>query len=177
MMTRAERRRMERESGSRTTYQFTLEQIEAMKRQAVLDAKEKMKEEIAKEIDEHIQEEWKQREQEMSGENEQERIEKVLALLMSVPARILCEKFHWKGVRDENDHLSKLLQFSEAIVKEVNRICGDVAVWKHKPDDSKVSGGKRAGGEPYTAGRAGSLHGRDVPGRLPAVYEESHSRE
>lgn len=47
-MTRAERRRMERESGSRTTYQFTLEQIEAMKRQAVLDAKEKMKEEIAK---------------------------------------------------------------------------------------------------------------------------------
>ena len=110
MMTRAERRRMERESGSRTTYQFTLEQIEAMKRQAVLDAKE---------------EEWKQREQEMSGENEQERIEKVLALLMSVPARILCEKFHWKGVRDENDHRSKLLQFSEAIVKEVNRICGD----------------------------------------------------
>lgn len=83
MMTRAERRRMERESGSRTTYQFTLEQIEAMKRQAVL------------------------------------------ALLMSVPARILCEKFHWKGVRDENDHRSKLLQFSEAIVKEVNRICGD----------------------------------------------------
>lgn len=80
MMTRAERRRMERESGSRTTYQFTLEQIEAMKRQA---------------------------------------------LLMSVPARILCEKFHWKGVRDENDHRSKLLQFSEAIVKEVNRICGD----------------------------------------------------
>lgn len=79
-MTRAERRRMERESGSRTTYQFTLEQIEAMKRQA---------------------------------------------LLMSVPARILCEKFHWKGVRDENDHRSKLLQFSEAIVKEVNRICGD----------------------------------------------------
>ena len=82
-MTRAERRRMERESGSRTTYQFTLEQIEAMKRQAVL------------------------------------------AFLMSVPARILCEKFHWKGVRAENDHRSKLLQFSEAIVKEVNRICGD----------------------------------------------------
>ena len=89
MMTRAERRRRERESGSRTTYQFTLEQIEAMKRQAVLDAKEKMKDEIAKEIDGHIQEEWKQREQEMSGENEQERIEKVLALLMSVPARIV----------------------------------------------------------------------------------------
>ena len=112
---------MERESGSRTTYQFTLEQIEAMKRQAVLDAKEKMKEEI----DEHIQEEWKQREQEMSGENEQERIEKVLALLMSVPARILCEQFGWTGLRSENDHRSRLYRFSAAVVAEVNRICGD----------------------------------------------------
>ena len=116
---------MERESGSRTTYQFTLEQIEAMKRQAVLDAKEKMQEELAKEIDEHIQEEWKQREQEMSGENEQERIEKVLALLMSVPARILCEQFGWTGLRSENDHRSRLYRFSEAVVAEVNRICGD----------------------------------------------------
>ena len=116
---------MERESGSRTTYQFTLEQIEAMKHQAVLDAKKKMKEEITKEIDEHIQEEWKQREQEMSGENEQERIEKVLALLMSVPARILCEQFGWTGLRSENDHRSRLYRFSEAVVAEVNRICGD----------------------------------------------------
>lgn len=124
-MTRAERRRMERESGSKTTYQFTLDQLDAIKRQAVRDAKDRMKAEIMKEINVEIQEEWKRRENEMSGENEQERIEKVLALLMSVPARILCEKFHWKGVRDENDHRSKLLQFSEAVVAEVNRICGD----------------------------------------------------
>ncbi len=123
MMTRAERRRLERESGSRTTYQFTLDQLDAIKRQAVRDAKDRMKAEIMKEINVEIQEEWKRRENEMSGENEQERIEKVLALLMSVPARILCEKFHWKGVRDENDHRSKLLQFSEAVVAEVNRIC------------------------------------------------------
>ena len=125
MMTRAESRRQERQAANRTTYQYTLEQIEAIRKQAVRDAKEQMKAEIAKEIDDHIKAEWKEREKEMSGENEEERIEKVLALLMSVPARILCEKFHWKGVRDENDHRSKLLQFSEAIVKEVNRICGD----------------------------------------------------
>ena len=87
--------------------------------------RKKMKEEITKEIDEHIQEEWKQREQEMSGENEQERIEKVLALLMSVPARILCEQFGWTGLRSENDHRSRLYRFSEAVVAEVNRICGD----------------------------------------------------
>ena len=46
---------MERESGSRTTYQFTLEQIECMKRQAVLDAKEKMKEAI-QEIEQELEE-------------------------------------------------------------------------------------------------------------------------
>ena len=121
MMTRAERRRQEREAAHKTTYQFTLDQIEAIKRQAVIDAKEEMKVEIAAKIEE----EWKRRGDEISGENEQERIEKVLALLMSVPARILCERFHWKPVRDENDQRSKLLQFSEAVVAEVNRICDD----------------------------------------------------
>ena len=68
MMTRAERRRLERESGSRTTYQFTLDQLDAIKRQAVRDAKDRMKAEIMKEINVEIQEEWKRRENEMSGE-------------------------------------------------------------------------------------------------------------
>ncbi len=49
-----------------------------------------------------------------------------------------------------------------------------MAVWKHKPDDSKVSGGKRAGGEP-TQPESGELTRKRCSGRLPAVYEESHS--
>lgn len=125
MMTRAERRRQERQAANRTTYQYTLEQIEAIRKQAVRDAKEQMKVEIAKEIDDHVKAEWKEREKEMSGENEEERIEKVLALLMSVPARILCEQFGWTGLRSENDHRSRLYRFSEAVVAEVNRICED----------------------------------------------------
>lgn len=100
MMTRAERRRMERESGSRTTYQFTLEQIEAMKRQAVL------------------------------------------AILMSVPARILCEQFGWTGLRSENDHRSRLYRFSEAVVAEVNRICGDenADIWAYRDETYEMYG-------------------------------------
>ena len=143
-MTRAERRRQERENAHKTTYQFTLDQIEAMKRQAVRDAKDRMKAEIMKEINVEIQEEWKRRGDEMSGENEEERIEKVLALLMSVPARILCEKFRWKGVRDENDHRSKLLQFSEAVVKEVNRICddGNADIRKYRDETYELYGVK-----------------------------------
>jgi hypothetical protein len=31
------------------------------------------------------------------------------------------KKFRWKPIEDENDRRSRLLQFSEAVVKEVNR--------------------------------------------------------
>ena len=98
-------------------YQYTAAQIEEIKRQAVQEQKQY--------LDKVIDEEWKKRTEAVSGETEEERMKKVLGLLLSVPARILCEKFHWKEVRDENDHRSKLLQFSEAVVKEVNRICDD----------------------------------------------------
>ena len=117
-MTRAERRRLEKLTGCKqAVYQYTAAQIEEIKRQAVKEQKQY--------LDKAIDEEWKKRMEAVSGETEEERMKKVLGLLLSVPARILCEKFHWKEVRDENDHRSKLLQFSEAVVKEVNRICDD----------------------------------------------------
>ena len=77
------------------------------------------------EINRKIDEEWERRAEALGGSDAAERMEKVLGLLLSVPARVLCEKFHWQPVRDENDHRSKLLQFSEAVVAEVNRICED----------------------------------------------------
>lgn len=117
-MTRAERRRLEKLAGGKqAVYQYTAAQIEEIKRQAVREQKQY--------LDKAIDEEWKRRMEAVSGETEEERMKKVLGLLLSVPARILCEKFHWKAVRDEKDHRSKLLQFSEAVVKEVNRICED----------------------------------------------------
>lgn len=81
--------------------------------------------EIAREIEKKIDAEWEEREQVLSGETDNERMLKVLALLMSVPAKVLCEKFKWKPITDENDRRSRLLQFSEAVAEEVNRICGD----------------------------------------------------
>lgn len=117
-MTRAERRRLEKMTGCKqAVYQYTAAQIEEIKRQAVKEQKQY--------LDKAIDEEWKKRMEAVSGETEEERMKKVLGLLLSVPARILCEKFHWKEVRDENDHCSRLLQFSKAVVKEVNRICDD----------------------------------------------------
>ena len=115
---------MERKSGSRTTYQFTLEQIESMKRQAVLDAKEKMKEEITKEIDEHIKKNGNSENREMSGENEQNGSRRFWRFDVSSctdPVRSSTGKV--SGMRMITGQSS--FQFSEAVVKEVNRICGD----------------------------------------------------
>ena len=69
-LTRAERRRLEKMRGKPVTYQYTLDQIEAIKRQAVADKKESLKKEIAAEIDEHIQKEWETREELLSGSSE-----------------------------------------------------------------------------------------------------------
>ncbi len=127
-MTRAERRRLERKQQPLPVYQYTQEQIEAIKRDAVLEKKEELKAQIAKELDERIRKEWAEREAALAGETDEERMLKVLALLMAVPAKVLCEKFHWKPVADENDKRSRLLQFSVAVVDEVNRICADTNV-------------------------------------------------
>ena len=124
-MTRAERRRLERKQQPLPVYQYTQEQIEAIKRDAVLEKKEELKAQIAKELDERIRKEWEEREAALAGETDEERMLKVLALLMAVPVKVLCEKFHWKPVVDENDKRSRLLQFSVAVVDEVNRICAD----------------------------------------------------
>ena len=136
-MTRAERRRLEKLTGNKpVVYQYTAAQIEEIKRQAVQAQKEKLKKILTEEFEEKwkakeaavnqaIDEEWKRRAELLGGTDAAERMEKVLGLLLSVPARILVDKFHWKPIRDENDRRSKLLQFSEAVVAEVNRICGD----------------------------------------------------
>ena len=136
-MTRAERRRLEKLTGSKPAmYQYTAAQIEEIKRQAVIDRKEELKQILTVEFEEKwrdreeevnrkIDEEWERRAEALGESDAAERMEKVLGLLLSVPARILVDKFHWKPVRDENDRRSKLLQFSEAVVVEVNRICAD----------------------------------------------------
>lgn len=124
-LTRAERRRLEKMHGKPVTYQYTLDQIEAIKRQAVADKKEELKKEIAAEIDEHIQKEWETREELLSGSSECERMEKIMCLLLASSVKVLCEKFHWTPVDDGSDKRSKLIQFSDAVLGEINGILVD----------------------------------------------------
>ena len=143
-LTRAERRRLEKLVGKKPVYyQYTLEQIEEIRQQAIQDKKE----EIQKEMNAYVQKKWDSMVAELGGKNEEERMLKVLTLLMSVPARILCEKFHWKPVKDAGDHRSKLLQFSEAVVDKVGKETFEIAVeelnrerhdhWMNQYDDEK----------------------------------------
>ena len=124
-MNRAERRRLEKQAQKEPVYTLTRSQLEIIKQEAILAKREELKTSIAREIEKKIDAEWEERERVLSGETDNERMLKVLALLMSVPAKVLCEKFKWKPIQDENDRRSRLLQFSEAVVEEVNRICGD----------------------------------------------------
>lgn len=125
-MTRAERRRQEKALAQKPVYyQYTADQIEMMKRQAVAAKEAEIRSRVKEDVVGLLESEWKRREDLLNSQNDEERVLEVLSLLMSVPARILVDKFHWLPVRDENDRRSKLLQFSEAVVAEVNRICGD----------------------------------------------------
>lgn len=119
-MGRAERRRQEKERSKKPVYyQYTAEQISAIKRQAVKDAKD--------EIDAHcrtvVQAEWDKRAELLKGETTNETMKIVLALLLAIPARVLCEHFGWGEVRHENDKRSRLRRFSDLVVSEVNRVC------------------------------------------------------
>lgn len=136
-MTRAERRRLEKLTGNKpVVYQFTAQQLEDIKLQAVAAHREQLKQSLTAEFEEKwkikkeevnkmIDEEWKRREELLGGEDDEERMQKVLGLLLSIPAKILCEKFHWRPIVDENDSRSRLLQFSNAVAAEVNRIFED----------------------------------------------------
>lgn len=121
-MTRAERRRAEKEKASKPVYyQYTLAQIEEIKRKAIEDKKVELKEYV----DNHINEEWQKREELFSGDSDEERMKKILAMFMSVPTKVLCEHFHWKPITDEDDLRQKLLKFSKLVVEETNRIFED----------------------------------------------------
>ena len=124
-MNRAERRRLDKQAQKEPVYTLTRSQLERIKQEAILAKREELKASIAREIEKKIDAEWEEREKALSGETDEERMLKVLVLLMSAPVKVLCEKFGWKPITDEKDHHSRLLQFSEAVVEEVNRICGD----------------------------------------------------
>ena len=119
-LTRAERRRQEKALAQKPVYyQYTASQIEMMKRQAVKAEEDRIRERLKDEMEQLVKEKWESRE----AEDEDERMKRALALLMSVPTRILVEKFHWQPIKDENDRRSRLLQFCEAVAEEVNRVC------------------------------------------------------
>lgn len=48
-----------------------------------------------------------------------------MCLLLASSVKVLCEKFHWTPVDAGSDKRSKLIQFSDAVLGEINGILVD----------------------------------------------------
>lgn len=122
-MTRAERRRAARQQeAADVRYQLTAKEIGEIEKRAVKAKKEQIRDEIMKEVNE----EWKRREELFSGEESDVAL-KVLGLLLAIPVKVLCEKFKWKAypLNEEENKNSRILKFSQEVIKETNDIFAD----------------------------------------------------
>ncbi len=122
-MTRAERRRSARQQeAAEVRYQLTAKEIREIEKRAVESKKEQIRDKIMQEV----KEEWKRREEMLSGEDD-EVVLNVLSLLLAIPVKVLCEKFKWKPypLNEEENKNSRILKFSQAVIKEANDIFAD----------------------------------------------------
>lgn len=122
-MTRAERRRAARQQeAAEVRYQLTAKEIREIEKRAVESKKEQIRDKIMQEV----KEEWKRREEMLSGEDD-EVVLNVLSLLLAIPVKVLCEKFKWKPypLNEEENKNSRILKFSQAVIKEANDIFAD----------------------------------------------------
>lgn len=122
-MTRAERRRAARQQeAAEVRYQLTAKEIREIEKRAVESKKEQIRDKIMQEV----KEEWKRREEMLSGEDD-EVLLNVLSLLLAIPVKVLCEKFKWKPypLNKEENKNSRILKFSQAVIKETNDIFAD----------------------------------------------------
>ena len=122
-MTKAEKRRAARQQEKdKVRYQLTAEEIRQIEKKAVESKKEQIRDKIMQEV----KEEWKRRGEMLSGEDD-EVVLNVLSLLLAIPVKVLCEKFKWKPypLNKEENKNSRILKFSQAVIKETNDIFAD----------------------------------------------------
>lgn len=113
-------------------YTFTKEQLKEHDL-AVIRSKEdllqrrldEMRAEKNKELDEYLTEEWNKREELFRQSHDS--LVNLLGIMLSVPARVLVEKFGWDVVPEDWDRECDipLARFSEAVVNEINSIAMD----------------------------------------------------
>lgn len=131
-MTRAEKRRAARQQEKdKVRYQLTAEEIRQIEKKAVESKKEQIRDKIMQEVKDSImkgvREEWERREEMLSGKDDGEIVQNVLCLLLAVPVKVLCEKFKWKPypLNQEENKNSRILKFSEAVIRETNEVFAD----------------------------------------------------
>ena len=116
------------------TYTFTKEQLREHDIMVIRSEEERLQKRLDelraeknKELDEYLTAEWKKREELFAQSHDS--IVSLLGIMLSVPARILVEKFGWEPVPKDWNGVSNipLARFSNAIVDEINSIAVDDA--------------------------------------------------
>ena len=122
-MTRAERRRAARQQeAAKVRYQLTAKEIQEIEKRAIESKKEQIRDKIMQEV----KEAWKRREEMLAGEDDEVTLN-VLSLLLAIPVKVLCDKFKWKAypLNKEENKNSRILKFSQEVIKETNDIFAD----------------------------------------------------
>lgn len=118
-MTRAEKRRAAREQiKGEVVYQMTAAQLKEHDRQTMIRYREL--ERIR--LNDYLEEEFKRRQEMLSGQDDVERIEKVMCLTLSVPVWVLIHEFGWTPGKTK---ASKIVKFNEAVVRKLGDIFKD----------------------------------------------------
>lgn len=113
-------------------YTFTKEQLKDHDLAVIRSEKDRMQQRLDemraeknKELDEYLTAEWEKREKLFRQSHDS--IVNLLGIMLSVPARVLVEKFNWATVPKDWDGETDipLARFSEAVVEEINAIAVD----------------------------------------------------
>ena len=122
-MTRAEKRRAEREAQkNQVTYTFTREQLIKHDRAIEVAYHKRMEEEVQK----MVREEWDIREKEFNSGCYQDNLMSYLEYTLAIPVKVLVEKFKWKPLYgDRYDTQCKLYKFTKYVLEELEKIGED----------------------------------------------------
>lgn len=121
------------------SYTFTAEQLEAHDAAVRKMALERRKQEM----DEYLEKEFTERNRILAGTAEDVTVE-LFSLLISVPCRVLVERFGWPAIWKHSTGRNRLSRFASAVQEEVEKIINDerMDIRKYAEEAYEVTGVK-----------------------------------
>lgn len=115
---------LRQQKAQRATYTFTAEQLQEHDRQVVSMALERKKTDLQAHVNDVLEKEFEKRQQLLTGTAEDVTVE-LFSLLISVPCRVLVERFGWPPIWKHSTSRNRLTRFATAVQEEVESILND----------------------------------------------------